>query len=127
MFAATPSKVCLKVSFLVVMAVSFMSAELRAEKPNHPLVDAHQNATVSSVADLSCVQACNGACMSLKAIAINNSPITPSNCIRAMPGDTITSEFYISGWGQQLGRVRAYQARINGLAGATSGEGGTIL
>ncbi|MBI3834820.1 MAG: hypothetical protein HY287_10865 [Planctomycetes bacterium] len=115
-------------SLLFMITLSLLPAALRAEKPSLPLVDAHPNGAIKAIADSSCVPACSGSCMSLKAVAVNGTSIAPSNCIHAMPGDAITSEIKISGWGSQLPLgVRAYQATILGEHGAVSGSRGTFL
>src|SRR5882672_5763817 len=75
-----------------------------------------------------CVTPCDGACVSLKAVSVNIGSIAPQNCINARPGDTITAEIRISGWGEELPLgVRAYEAMIDGTMGATSGMSGMIF
>jgi len=84
---------------------------------------------ISSVYSANCpnVPACDGACVSLKAVKVNNTAIPPTNCVIAAPGDTITAEFYISGWGDELTLVRAYQMMVLGAQGAVSGSRGKVL
>src|SRR5262249_9875401 len=90
--------------------------------------DVNQNGVPDECEGFTCVPACNGACMSLKAVAINNSPISPNNCIHARSGDTITSEIKISGWGDEMPLgVRGYEVYLRGREGVTSGSKGTLL
>lgn len=68
-----------------------------------------------------------GPCVSIKAVAVNGNPITPTNCVNVMPGDQIETELYVSGWGTALPLgLRVYQLNFAWGNGAASGTMGVV-
>jgi hypothetical protein len=67
------------------------------------------------------------ATVSLKAVAKNGIPITPTNSVAVARGDIVTAEVYLYGWGNppfdppdNTGLVSTYQVTLAGKAGARS-------
>ena len=68
-----------------------------------------------------------GPCLLLKAVSINGVPIEPTSHVTAARGDVIETEIWLSCWGADLGRLRAYQAVIQGRLAVASGDAGLVL
>lgn len=90
--------------------------------------DLNHNHIPDECEGFTCVPECNGACMSLRAVAINGVGIEANNCIFAHPGDIITSETFISAWGSELPLgIEEVGWKILGRASVTSGSIGALL
>lgn len=65
------------------------------------------------------------AVISLRAVAKNGIPITPTTSVSVFPNDVVTAEIFISGWGNppfdgSTGLLAGYQLTLAGKAGALS-------
>jgi hypothetical protein len=74
------------------------------------------------------VQRTEAATFRLKAVAINDVPVTPTDHVTVEPNDTITVEAYVSGWNEDEAdsQLRTYQFTIDGANSLFSGESGRL-
>jgi len=65
----------------------------------------------------------------LRAVQVNDTPITPTDSVTIQPGDIVVSEAYISGWDENEpgGRLKTYQLTVDGLGSYWSGDSGSLL
>jgi hypothetical protein len=62
--------------------------------------------SIRATALLGCValgtNSLDAATFSLKAVKLNDAPITPTNHVSVRPGDTIVAELFVQGWDADL-------------------------
>ena len=69
------------------------------------------------------------ATMRLKAVAINDASIEPSNHVTVSPNDIITVEAFVTGWNEDVpgSRLSTYQFTVDGANSYFSGDSGRLL
>lgn len=71
----------------------------------------------------------HGAEVSMRAVQVNDAPITPTDQVTINPGDSVVVEFYLSGWDEDMpgGMLKTYQVKIDGVNSYWSGASGELV